>query len=113
MTVASTLNILIPTAYLVAAILFIFGMKLLGSPATARIGNRLAALGMLIAIVATLGDRNIIDFRIIVVGIAIGSIFGIALAKTIAPERVSRLSSRPSGVPGSAENPGGRESGQP
>ena len=40
----------IAVAYIVAAVLFIFGLKQLSSPATARAGNRLAALGMFIAL---------------------------------------------------------------
>ena len=46
-------------AYLVSAVFFIFGLKNLSSPKTARRGNRLAAIGMLIAIVVTLLDRQI------------------------------------------------------
>ena len=47
------INLFIQYVYLASAVLFIFGIKLLGSPATARRGNFLAALGMFIAIVAT------------------------------------------------------------
>ena len=47
------INLFIQYVYLASAALFIFGIKLLGSPATARRGNFLAALGMFIAIVAT------------------------------------------------------------
>ncbi len=46
--------VLIDWAYIVAAILFILGLKLLGKQATARKGNLISAVGMLIAIVATL-----------------------------------------------------------
>ena len=44
----------IDLSYLIAAVLFILGLKKLSSPATARTGNLLAACGMLIAILATL-----------------------------------------------------------
>ena len=50
-------------AYLVAAVAFILGLKRLGSPATARSGNRLAAIGMLVAVVVALLDRGILDYR--------------------------------------------------
>jgi NAD(P) transhydrogenase subunit beta len=50
-------------AYVVAAALFIFGLKLLGSAATARRGNMLSAVGMLIAIVAALLDQGIVDYQ--------------------------------------------------
>ena len=46
--------VLIDWAYIVAAILFVLGLKLLGKQATARRGNLLSAVGMLIAIIATL-----------------------------------------------------------
>ena len=38
-------------SYVVSAILFIFGLKMLGSPATARRGNLLSSVGMLIAVI--------------------------------------------------------------
>ncbi len=70
-------------SYLVASVLFIIGLKRLSSPATARGGNMLGALGMLIAIVATLFDRQIISFQWIAVGIAIGTIIGAVAARTV------------------------------
>ena len=63
-------------AYLVSAVLFILGLKGLSSPRTARRGNLLSAMGMLIAVVVTLFDRQIIDFTYIIAGIAIGSSIG-------------------------------------
>ena len=48
--------------YVVAAALFIFGLKQLGSPATAVRGNMLSSLGMLIAVVVTLFNAQIISF---------------------------------------------------
>ena len=44
----------IALSYIVAAVLFIFGLKRLSSPSTARSGNRIAAIGMALALVATL-----------------------------------------------------------
>jgi len=63
-------------AYLVSAILFILGLKGLSSPRTARRGNLLATLGMLIAVVVTLFDRQILDFTYIIAGIVIGGSIG-------------------------------------
>jgi len=63
-------------AYVLAAILFILGIKRLSSPKTARSGNTVASIGMLIAIVATLVSYGHLDFKIIVIGIIIGSIIG-------------------------------------
>ncbi len=70
------MNIITNLAYLVAATLFIFGLKGLSSPKTARSGNFLATIGMLIAIVITLFDRQILDFTYIITGIIIGSAIG-------------------------------------
>nr|WP_228057532.1 NAD(P)(+) transhydrogenase (Re/Si-specific) subunit beta [Tychonema sp. LEGE 07203] len=74
----------IQLGYLVAASLFIIGLKQLGSPATARQGNVLAAIGMFIAIVGTLLERQVISYELIAVGIIIGSILGTIMAKTVA-----------------------------
>jgi H+-translocating NAD(P) transhydrogenase subunit beta len=70
----------IQLCYLVASALFIVGLKQLGSPATARQGNVLGAIGMLIAIVATLLDRQVLNYEMIAVGIVIGSILGAVMA---------------------------------
>ena len=59
-------------AYLVSAIFFIFGLKKLSSAKTARQGNLLSGIGMLIAIVVTLLDKQIIDFTFIIAGIIVG-----------------------------------------
>ncbi|HLJ67501.1 MAG TPA: NAD(P)(+) transhydrogenase (Re/Si-specific) subunit beta [Chloroflexota bacterium] len=78
----------IGVAYLISALLFIFGLKQLSSPVTARQGNRYAAVGMTIAIVATLLDRSILDHHrgnYILIGIAlvIGAIIGIGSAQRV------------------------------
>jgi NAD(P) transhydrogenase subunit beta len=67
-------------AYLVAGACFIVGLKWLSSPQTARAGNILAAVGMLIAVVATLVLREILSFAYILAGIVVGSAIGAAAA---------------------------------
>ena len=52
------LELIIQLGYVVAAGLFIFGLKMLGSPDTARRGNGISAIGMLVAIVAALLDQG-------------------------------------------------------
>ena len=74
---------LINGSYVVAAVLFIVGLMLLRTPATARYGNRLAALAMLIAAGVTLLDRNIIEFEFIIGGVIVGSVIGVVLARTV------------------------------
>ncbi|MBP0021512.1 MAG: NAD(P)(+) transhydrogenase (Re/Si-specific) subunit beta [Cyanobacteria bacterium SBLK] len=66
----------IQLSYLLAASLFILGLKKLGSPATARQGNQSAAIGMLLAVVATMLDRHVLSYEIILIGMAIGSAIG-------------------------------------
>ena len=70
----------IQLTYLVAASLFILGLKKLGSPATARNGNLVAAVGMLLAIIATLLDQKVLNYEMILVGLAIGSVIGTVIA---------------------------------
>ena len=74
---------LIDLFYLVAAALFILGLKGLTRPRTAVRGNITGACGMLLAVVVTLLDRHIIDFRWILLGLAIGTAVGVILALRI------------------------------
>ena len=55
-------EILINSAYILASILFVLGLKMLGRQTTARRGNMLSSVGMLIAVVVTLLDRQVIDY---------------------------------------------------
>ena len=71
-------------SYVVAALLFIFGLRSLSSPATAKTGNRLAAIGMAVALIATLLDRQIISFWTIIGGTIVGAAVGIYFARTVA-----------------------------
>ena len=73
----------IDIAYLVTGVLFILGLKYLSSPKSARTGNRLAAVGMVIAIVATLLDRHIVSFTVIAIGVVVGAAIGIAAAQAV------------------------------
>ncbi len=91
MNAASLINL----AYIVAAILFIFGLKMLGRQSTARNGNLVSSAGMLLAVVVTLFDRQIVSFQWIVVGLVIGTGVGVACARlikmTAMPEMVALL----------------------
>ena len=73
----------IQLCYIVAASLFIIGLAYLSSPATARKGNLIASIGMLLAIIATLLDRNVLNYDMILVGIIIGSIIGATSARMV------------------------------
>ena len=79
--------------YILAAALFVFGLKQLSSPATAVRGNFLSALGMLIAVAVTLFSREILDFRWILIAAALGAVIGAFAAQRVAmtgmPEMVA------------------------
>ena len=84
---------LINVWYIVAAGLFIYGLKQLGSPETAVRGNLLSSIGMLIAVVATLFSQQILDFQWIIVAAIVGALIGAVAAQRVAmtgmPEMVA------------------------
>ena len=79
--------------YLAAAVLFIVGIRDLSSAETARRGNMLAALGMLLAIVGTMQHPLILQWGWIVVGMVAGGVIGLTMAvfmpMTAMPERIA------------------------
>jgi NAD(P) transhydrogenase subunit beta len=84
---------LIQVAYLTAAVLFILGLKGLASPATARRGMLYAEIGMLVAIVGTLVQHEIVRYDWILVGLVLGSVIGAPIAiympMTAVPQRTA------------------------
>ncbi len=79
--------------YLISAALFIFGLKGMTKVKTARNGNLISAVGMLIAIVATVLELGLVDPRWIVGGLIVGSIVGgwtaVRVKMTQMPEMVA------------------------
>ena len=69
-------TLIVNLSYILSSMLFIFGLKMLGSTETARKGNLLSSSGMFLAIVVTLLDQNIVDFSWIVIGLCIGASIG-------------------------------------
>lgn len=76
-------SLLINIVYLVSSVLFIYGIKKLGSPKTARQGNSLSALGMLLAVAFTLLDKHIFSFEYILAGLLVGSAIGLIFATKV------------------------------
>jgi NAD(P) transhydrogenase subunit beta len=80
-------------AYLAASLLFIRGLRRLSSPATARRGMQQAALGMLLAVIGTLVQQEIVRYEWIAGGMAIGALIGAAMAiympMTAMPQRIA------------------------
>lgn len=83
----------IELTYLLASILFIFGLKGLSHPKTARMGMNAAAVGMLVAIVGTLLKHEIVSYELIIAGLVIGSLIGGAMSywmpMTAMPQRTA------------------------
>ncbi len=76
-------ELLINLSYIVSAILFVFGLKMLGSPATARRGNLFSSIGMLIAIVVTLTSKGLLPWENVIIGFIIGSTIGAFAARKV------------------------------
>ncbi|MDG0970509.1 MAG: NAD(P)(+) transhydrogenase (Re/Si-specific) subunit beta [Porticoccaceae bacterium] len=86
---------LVSFVYLIAAILFILGIKGLTKPKTAVRGNLLSAVGMLLAVTVTLLTVNNVDFRYVIAGVAVGALVGGMMAlkvqMTSMPQMVALL----------------------
>ena len=74
---------IINLSYLISAVLFIIGLKMMSAPKSARRGNLYSALGMLIAVCATLFEKNVIGYQFIIIGLVIGSAIGGFLSVTV------------------------------
>ncbi|TKB56750.1 NAD(P)(+) transhydrogenase (Re/Si-specific) subunit beta [Ferrimonas aestuarii] len=82
-------------AYLVAAVCFVLGIKNMTKPRTAVRGNRISSIGMLIAVVVTLFDQQILSYEWIIAGMvtggAIGALFATRVQMTSMPQMVAAL----------------------
>jgi NAD(P) transhydrogenase subunit beta len=93
---------IIGLGYVLASGLFIFGLKMLGSPATARRGNMVSAIGMLIAIVVALLDQGIVDFTWIAGGMIVGGLIGAVAARAVAMTSMPEMVALFNGLGGAA-----------
>ena len=89
-------------AYLVAGVCLIIGIKRLSSPATARSGNVVAAVGMAIAILFTFLDPDLDSYWIILAGMAVGTVIGIAAARMVKMTAIPQMVALFNGVGGGA-----------
>ena len=76
-------ELIIQIAYLIASVMFIIGIKMLGKTSTARQGNSISAIAMLIAVLVTLLDSQILSYTEIFVTILIGSVIGTVIAQRV------------------------------
>ena len=95
-------TIFITIIYVISAALFIYGLKLLGHPSTARKGNRLSAIAMLIAIIVTLLDQHIVSYSWIIISVLAGSAVGVYVSKKVEMTGMPELVSLFNGVGGLA-----------
>jgi H+-translocating NAD(P) transhydrogenase subunit beta len=92
-------------AYLAAAALFIYGIRRLRTPETARSGNTLAAIGMVIALIATVFVADIdsvLSVGEISVGVLIGSVIGAVAAQRVQMTAMPQMVAAFNGVGGGA-----------
>jgi NAD(P) transhydrogenase subunit beta len=92
----------INVAYLAASVCLIIGIKRLSSPATARSGNVVAAVGMAIAIVFTLLSPAIDSYWLIAAGVAVGTVIGVASARMVKMTAMPQMVALFNGVGGGA-----------
>src|SRR5881398_1846276 len=89
-------------AYLATIIAFIMALRFLSSPATARRGNWIGAVGMLIAIAVTFAQNEIVSYWEILVGMAIGGAFGAVAARRVRMTAMPQMVALFNGVGGGA-----------
>jgi H+-translocating NAD(P) transhydrogenase subunit beta len=80
---AATTQVWVDAAYLVTGVCFILGLHYLSNPKSARMGNRIAAVGMLIAVVATAVVLDWSMWWIIATGVVLGALVGVYSARAV------------------------------
>jgi NAD(P) transhydrogenase subunit beta len=92
----------IRSCYIVAFILFILGLQRLRTPVTARRGNVIAAVGMAIAVVATLLQPQVGNYGLIALGVALGTAVGVPAARSVRMTAMPQMVALFNGVGGGA-----------
>jgi NAD(P) transhydrogenase subunit beta len=88
--------------YIVAFSLFIVDLRLMNHPRTARRGNVIGAIGMAIAVIATLLIKEVGDYGLIVLGVAIGTAVGVPAARSVKMTAMPQMVALFNGVGGGA-----------
>jgi H+-translocating NAD(P) transhydrogenase subunit beta len=89
-------------AYLATIVAFLLALKFLSHPATARRGNWIGAVGMLIAIAVTFAQKSVVSYWEIVVGMAVGGSFGAVAARRVKMTAIPQMVALFNGVGGGA-----------
>jgi proton-translocating NAD(P)+ transhydrogenase subunit beta len=88
--------------YLITIVTFVLALRFLSNPATARRGNQIGAIGMLIAIVVTFAQDEIVSYWEIGVGMAVGGTFGLVAARKVRMTAMPQMVALFNGVGGGA-----------
>ena len=89
-------------AYLVTIVAFILALRYLSSPATARRGNQIGAVGMLVAIAVTFAQKSVVSYWEIAVGMVVGGSFGAVAARRVKMTAMPQMVALFNGVGGGA-----------
>jgi NAD(P) transhydrogenase subunit beta len=92
----------IRSLYIVAFALFIIDLRLMNHPRTARKGNVLGAVGMGIAVIATLLIESVDDYALIALGVAVGTVVGVPAARSVKMTAMPQMVALFNGVGGGA-----------
>jgi len=96
------LDTLIRIAYLITAVAFILALKALSSPKTARLGNMIGAIGMLIGVGMTFATRGLSHIGLILIAMAIGLVIGVPAARLVKMTAMPQMVAAFNGVGGAA-----------
>lgn len=88
--------------YVLAAVLFILGLRDLSHPKTAVRGNLMGASGMLLAVIVTLFNEDIVEFEYIIIGVVVGALIGVVLAARVQMTAMPQLVALFNGFGGAA-----------
>ena len=76
----TSVSLWVQVVYIIASVLILLGIKRLGSPVTARSGNRLGAVGVALAVIATVIDAEGLNLPLIALAVVIGALIGLLYA---------------------------------
>lgn len=88
--------------YLITIVTFILALRFLSNPATARRGNQIGAIGMLVAIIVTFAQKEVVSYWEIAVGMVIGGAFGAVAARKVRMTAMPQMVALFNGVGGGA-----------
>src|SRR5690554_2433543 len=98
----TSVSLWVQVVYIIASVLILLGIKRLGSPVTARSGNRLGAVGVALAFIATVIDAEGLNLPLIALAVVIGAVIGLLYAKRVPMTAMPQLVALFNGFGGAA-----------